>query len=120
MAETICTMKTELPMASKTVTVSVIDTTTRIRMPVRTMFEPTIKGHSRLTSPSYAFLIENKDLGAKILFDLGTQRKWREQAPSVVSMIDENGWDVSVEKDVADILQEHGLPLSSVNAIIWR
>ncbi|KAF2739156.1 hypothetical protein EJ04DRAFT_484632 [Polyplosphaeria fusca] len=111
--------KINIPQSSNTAIVRAIDTTTRIRMPVGTMFEPNIKGHTRLTSPSYSFLIENERSGRKVLFDLGTQKKWREQAPSVVSMIDECGWDVTVEKDVADILQEHGLPLASINSIIW-
>lgn len=89
-------------------------------MPVGTMFEPTIKGHTKLTSPSYSFLVENERLGAKVLFDLGTQKKWEELAPAVVSMIKESGWDVEVEKDVADILREHGVSLAAINAIIWR
>jgi hypothetical protein len=89
-------------------------------MPVGTMFEPTIKGHTRLRSPSYAFLIENESLGSKVLFDLGTQKNWKEQAPSVVSMIEEASWEVTVEKDVAEILREHGVSLSEINAIIWR
>lgn len=112
--------KIEIPPASNTVTVRVIDTTTCIYMPVGNMFEPAIKGHTRLASPSYSFLIENESLGIKLLFDLGTQKKWREQAPAVVKMIDESGWDVRVEKDVADILQEHGVPLAAIKAIIWR
>lgn len=110
----------EFPSSSNTVIVRVIDTTTRIYMPIDNMFEPAIKGHTRLSSPSYSFLVESESLGRKVVFDLGTQKEWREQAPSVVSMIDENGWDVRVEKDVAGILQEHGVSLDSVEAIIWR
>jgi hypothetical protein len=89
-------------------------------MPVGTMFHPVIKGHSKLASPSYSFLIENEKHGGKVLFDLGTQKRWREQAPSIVSMIGEFGWDVHVEKDVADILKENGLSLAAIDAIIWR
>ncbi|KAF2111506.1 beta-lactamase-like protein [Lophiotrema nucula] len=111
--------KVEIPPSSNTVTVRVIDTTTRIRMPVGTMFDPPIKGHTRLASPSYSFLIENEHLGGKVLFDLGTQKLWKEQAPGVVSMIEEFEWDVTVEKDVADILQEHGVPLAAIDAIVW-
>jgi hypothetical protein len=119
-AQAVAVPKIEIPPASNTVTVRVIDTTTRIYMPVGTMFEPTIKGHTRLSSPSYSFLIENECLGGKVLFDLGTQKRWKEQAPGVVSMIEESGWDVKVEKDVADILQEYGVPLAAIDAIIWR
>ena len=120
MAQAAATPKIEIPSSPNTVTVRVIDTTTRIYMPVGTAFEPTIKGHTRLSSPSYSFLIENEHLGKKVLFDLGTQKPWREQAPSVVSMIDKCGWDVKVEKDVAEILREHGVSLAAIDAIIWR
>ncbi len=30
------------------------------------------------------------------------------------------GWDVSVEKDVAEILQDGGVDLGGVEGIIWR
>jgi hypothetical protein len=35
-------------------------------------------------------------------------------------MIKESGWEVHVEKNVADILEENGIQLSAINAIIWR
>lgn len=110
----------EIPVSPNTVTVRVIDTTTRISFPMGTMFDPLIKGHSKFSSPSYSFLVENERLGRKVLFDLGTQRKWEEQAPSIVKMIKEYKWDVQVEKDVAEILEENEVKLDTVEAIIWR
>lgn len=62
-------------------------------MPVGTMFDPPIKGHDMLTSPSYYFLIEHEHLRRKVLHDLGVQREWEEQAPSVVDMIKEYKWE---------------------------
>jgi hypothetical protein len=109
-----------IPASSSTVTVRVIDTTGRIYMPVGTMFDPTIKGHTKLASPSYSFLIEHEGLGSKILFDLGIQKNWQDQAPDVVNMIKESGWDVHVEKNVADILEENGIQPAVIDAIIWR
>ncbi|KFZ23479.1 hypothetical protein V502_02036 [Pseudogymnoascus sp. VKM F-4520 (FW-2644)] len=109
----------EIPASSNIVTVRVIDTTTRLHMHVGTMFDPLIKGHTTLASPSYSFLIENERLERKVLYDLGTQRKWQEQAPCVVDVIKTYGWDVRVEKDVADILEEHRVSLSAIEAIMW-
>ena len=109
------TPNVEVPASSETVTVRVIDTTTRIYMPVGNMFDPIIKGHTKLASPSYSFLIENERLGSKILFDLGAEKTWKADASFA-----EMGWDVHVEKDVAEILVEHGIPLISINAIVWR
>lgn len=110
----------DVPASANTVVVSVIDTTTRLHMPVGSMFDPPIKGHTTLASPSYSFLIEHESLGRKVLFDMGVQRKWEEQAPSVVDMIKTYKWDVRVEKDVAEILEEHGIKLATIDAIIWR
>jgi len=119
-AETAQLPQLEIPTFSNTVMVRIIDTTTRLHMPVGTMFEPPMKGHTTLASPSYSFLIENERLGSKVLFDLGVQRNWQDQAPSVVEMIKDLEWDVRVEKDVAGILEGHGIPLSSIDAIMWR
>jgi hypothetical protein len=112
--------KLEIRVSSTTVTVSVIDTTTRLHMAVGTMFSPSIKGHTKLASPSYSFLVEHDRLGSKILFDLGVRKNWQEQAPVIVDMIKEFGWDVRVEKNVAEILEEHGIPLTAIDTIIWR
>ncbi|KFY35921.1 hypothetical protein V494_05478 [Pseudogymnoascus sp. VKM F-4513 (FW-928)] len=78
----------EIPASSNIVTVRVIDTTTRLHMPVGSMFDPVIKGHTTLASPSYSFLIENERLERKVLYDLGTQQKWQEQAPCVVDILE--------------------------------
>jgi hypothetical protein len=112
--------KFEIPASSNIVTVRVIDTTTRLHMAVGTMFEPTIKGHTKLASPSYSFLIEHEQLESKLLFDLGVQKDWQDQAPVVVDMIKEFEWDIQVDKDVAEILQEGKIPLTKIDAIIWR
>ena len=119
-ARTATTSNVELPVSPNTVTVRVIDSTTRIHMPVGTMFEPPIKGHNRLTSPSYSFLIENESLGSKVLFDLGTRKDWREALPGIVEMLENFKWELTVEKDVAEILQEHKVSLDTIDAIIWR
>jgi hypothetical protein len=109
-----------IPESANTVTVRVIDTTLRIHMPVGTMFEPQIKGHTKLASPSFSFLIEHEKSNRKLLYDLGVQKNWEEQAPEIVDQIKREGCEIEVEKDVAGILTEHGMPLGDIEAIIWR
>lgn len=55
-----------------------------------------------------------------MLFDLGVQKDWEAQAPSTVEMIRDEGWDVRVEKDVNEILEEGGVSGGDIEAIIWR
>lgn len=110
----------QIPASTQTVTVRVIDTTLRIHMPVGTMFDPLIKGHTKLASPSFSFLIEHEKSGRKILYDLGVQKNWEDQAPEIVDQIKSEGCQIEVEKDVAEILTDHGMPLKEVEAIIWR
>jgi hypothetical protein len=110
-----------IPLSSKdeAVTVRVIDTTLRINMEIGEMLQPKFPGHTHLCSPSYSFLVEHSS-GRKVLFDLGVQKDWENQAPDVVEMIKECGWTVEVEKDVAQILKENDVKLDGVEAIIWR
>lgn len=109
-----------VPTSSSTVTVRVIDTTTTIILGIGTMMKPNIPGHTHLVCPSYSFLIENPSSGRKVLFDLGVQKEWEKQAPVVVDMIRKYGWTVSVEKDVAEILEDGGVRRDEVEGIIWR
>jgi hypothetical protein len=102
------------------VTVRVIDTTTRIIMEIGQMLQPKVPGHDNFCSPSYSFLVEHGPSGRKVLFDLGVQKDWENLDPEVVDMIKEFGWSVEVEKDVAEILEEHGVLTGGVEAIIWR
>lgn len=69
--------------------------------------------------PSFAFLIEHGPSGKKILFDLGLRKRFRELPPAIKHFLETAGWDVRVEKDVADILEEGGIPPSDIDAVVW-
>ena len=88
-------------------------------MPTGTMFDPPIKGHTKLSSPSYSFLIEHESLERKVLFDMGAPKNWH-TVPELVEEFKESRWDIQVEKDVAEILEEHGVLANDIDAMIWR
>lgn len=71
------------------------------------------------TLPSWSFLIEHSS-GQKALFDLGVPKDWHSLAPSVVDPLESRGWDITVDKEVIDILQEDGIAADQINSIIWR
>ncbi|CAE6438746.1 unnamed protein product [Rhizoctonia solani] len=108
-----------IPASDHVVRLSIIDTTTRMKGLASSMFfEPALKGHEYLSAPAYGFLIEN-EAGIKILFDMGIPQKWKDTAPTMVDLVRNLGWDISVTKNVSDILVEHGIALDSISTIIW-
>ncbi|KIW92958.1 uncharacterized protein Z519_06807 [Cladophialophora bantiana CBS 173.52] len=70
------------------------------------------------THPSWSFLIENPS-GTRVLFDLGIAVDWRQYAPVVSRRITTNGWHITADRSVADIIEDAGVPRESINSIIW-
>ncbi len=109
-----------IPSSEATVNVHIIDTTSRIKnIPSSLFVEPPIKGLDYLDCPAFSFLIENPG-GRKVLFDLGVRKDWKNLAPRIADRIRGGGWQITVEKDVAEILREGGVKLGDIEAIIWR
>lgn len=69
--------------------------------------------------PTWSFLVES-DTGRKALFDLGVPPNWRDFAPVVTDRLFTSGWEISAKKHVAEILQDEGVDLSSINSVVWR
>ncbi|CAE6421085.1 hypothetical protein ACGC1H_006694 [Rhizoctonia solani] len=109
-----------IPHSENTVKLSIIDTTSRVKgPPTNVFFEPVIKGFEVMDCPAYAFLIEHEQSNSKLVFDLGVSKYWRNGPPVIAKRALELGWDISAPKTVAEILVEHGVPLESINAVIW-
>ncbi|KAL8779003.1 MAG: hypothetical protein Q9213_007152 [Squamulea squamosa] len=109
-----------IPESASAVDVSIINTTSRIRgIPAETFMEPKIKGYHAIDCPAYSFLIEHEKSHQKVLFDLGVRKDWENLAPNISARINEQGWSVTVEKGVVDILMDCGVEPKSINAIIW-
>ncbi|KAK5048617.1 hypothetical protein LTR84_005708 [Exophiala bonariae] len=102
----------------KTVSVSIIDTTSRIgNVPLELLVTPPIPDFSRLGAvPSWSFLIEHESSGKKALFDLGIPPDWQNMSPAISTF---PGWDISAQKNTIDILEANGISGSQINSIIW-
>lgn len=81
---------------------------------------PEYKGFDYLDCPAFSFLIEHPSTGRKLLFDLGVRKDWENLPQSIVKRIEGGGWEVSIEKGVAEILQKGGVDPKDIEAIIWR
>ena len=110
-----------IPDSKSTVNVHIINSTSRIKgIPCSMFMTPTYKGFDYLDVPAFCFLIENQSSGRKLLFDLGVRKDWENLPAPVVKRIKDGGWTVTVEKGVAEILQDGGVAPEDIEAIIWR
>ncbi|VTT69224.1 unnamed protein product [Fusarium fujikuroi] len=70
------------------------------------------------SSPSLSFLIEHQS-GRKLVFDLGIRKDYNNYSPSIVKYLPTTKYTIEVAGNVADILQENGVPLTEIEAVIW-
>lgn len=108
-----------IPSSDATVQVSIIDTTSYIRGIKGSAFlENSIPAFEGLNCPAYSFLIQHPS-GRKFLFDLGVRKHWHDLAPNLVKRLKSTGWDITVQKDVDEILKDEGIGPEEINGIIW-
>jgi hypothetical protein len=113
----------KIPSSNNTVTVRVIDSTAFGKGPAKLVFSPRIPGHETMEFPCFSFLISNEAKNKHVLFDIGIRKDYWNLAPAVASRItgDNPLFKVDVEKNVADILDEGAVGVSSkdIDSVIW-
>lgn len=108
-----------LPESTSVVDVSIINTSTDIVVHAWSMVEPVQDGHEYLNLPTFAFLIQNKSQGKSVMFDLGCRKDWWNSAPAAINLVIECIPGLRIEKGVDEILQEGGIDLDQLDAVIW-
>jgi glyoxylase-like metal-dependent hydrolase (beta-lactamase superfamily II) len=107
------------PSQDHTVKVSIINGALS-HLPAGLLVEPTIKGHEDIRLANYSFLIESSHRDKKIIFDLAFMKDFDDRMPPALKRIFEGGpGGVDATYDIPDTLVQHGLPLSTINEIIW-
>jgi hypothetical protein len=86
---------------------------------------PGLKGFETFDVLAFAFLITHTDnkTGSerKILFDLGPPKNWEDDLPkAVVDRVKTWGAEISMDRYTSEVLEENGIALDSIEAIIWR
>ncbi|KAJ7258722.1 beta-lactamase-like protein [Mycena haematopus] len=80
---------------------------------------PVVPGHESITVPMLAFLVEHKQSNTRLMFDLGI-RKDPQNTPPIISVPFAAGIaQLEPYKDIATLLQEGGINLTSINTVIW-
>ncbi|KAI4245863.1 MAG: hypothetical protein LQ352_006508 [Teloschistes flavicans] len=109
-----------IPESTSTVDVHIINSTSRMRgIPTTLMMETHIPNFDTFDCPAFSFLIEHSKSHQKVLFDLGVRKDWQNFSARIVQRLTEGGWQVEVQKGVADILKDQKVDLKSINAVIW-
>jgi hypothetical protein len=110
----------EVPPGEVALTVKLINPVNFGPAIVNRFMEPPIPGvEKKRPGPVLTFLLEHPS-GKKLLFDLGIRKDYHNYAPSVANYIPTTKYDIQVTKNVIDILEENGIPGSSIDGVIWR
>ena len=114
-----------IPPSEHIVSVRIIDSTTLVHnVPMAAFVVPPIAGHATSSMPAYSFLIEHTSPDSqqtrRLVFDLAARKDWWNLAPAQVARIKRGGWEPNVEKNVAEVLDDGGVPRGSIEAVIWR
>lgn len=114
-----------IPISDNTVDVSIIDTTSHIRIDTARFFGPEIRGNETLQACCYSFLIQhhnpfNPSKYDTLIFDLGVRKDYENSPKVLTDMLKYLPSDaVKVEKSVSTILEENGVALDTVGGVIW-
>lgn len=100
---------------------SIIETGARLTsIPIAAFFGPPLEGFDVLPpSPAWSFLIESST-GRKALFDLSISKNLENSPPAIFEQMEQMKARIDAPKDVAQVLREGGIPLESIESIVWR
>ncbi|KAF8200033.1 hypothetical protein K438DRAFT_1759064 [Mycena galopus ATCC 62051] len=75
--------------------------------------------HDTILLPLHSFLIEHTISGRRFMFDIGMRNDPLNLAPSVASFFQSGVYSVGPFKDITELLEEGGIPLQSIETVIW-
>lgn len=108
----------DLPKSESCCKLCIIDTTCDITVPPSLLVEPEIEGWDWINLPTYSFYIQHESSGREFLFDLGARKDWYNHVPSIKGLLEGHVPGLRISKDVLDIVQEGGIDVSRIEALI--
>jgi hypothetical protein len=110
----------QLPKGSETVTVKLINPINFGPAIIKRFMAPMVTGLETFkSSPSLCFLIEHPS-GRKLVWDLGIREDYNNYASSIANYLPSTNYDFHFNKGVASTLEESGIALKDIEAVIWR
>ncbi|KAJ6591507.1 hypothetical protein DFH09DRAFT_878155, partial [Mycena vulgaris] len=81
---------------------------------------PIPPGRDTFDIPVHSFLIEHKPSNSRLMFDLGVRKDPSNYAPAIATLFTAGLYSVPSDfKDIGELLEQGGIPLESINAVIW-
>ncbi|KAJ7722302.1 beta-lactamase-like protein [Mycena maculata] len=115
-----CAARVHIPSSKSTVDVKVINVANFTAPLAGAVFQPVLPGHEVLSIPMHAFLVEHGTSGKRLMFDLGMRSDPQNLAPSISSLFFKTGvYSAAPFKDITELLNEGGIPLDSIETVIW-
>ncbi|KAJ7604147.1 hypothetical protein FB45DRAFT_957998 [Roridomyces roridus] len=112
-----------IPHSSATVSVKVFNVGfLELINATHTFANPVVPGHESVTFPMYSFLIEHntsKSHQTRHMFDLGIRKDPENLAPAFSTAITAGLASLKEDKDITEQLEDGGIPLTSIDAVIW-
>ncbi|MCJ1451886.1 hypothetical protein MMC28_002226 [Mycoblastus sanguinarius] len=91
----------------------------QIVVPAKAFVRPVQKGHETMNMPTFAFLIENKKLAKKIMFDLGCRKDWWNLTPAAQDSVTSGIPALHVPKSINEVLREGGMDDKKIDGVVW-
>ncbi|KAJ7626806.1 hypothetical protein FB45DRAFT_1081614 [Roridomyces roridus] len=114
-----------IPTSSATVDVRVFNVGfNHLTNATHTFATPVVPGHESVVFPMYSFLIEHKAARSgettRLMFDLGIRKDPENLAPGIGAFYASGlAFVTGEDKDITEQLEDGGIPLSSIDAVIW-
>jgi hypothetical protein len=81
---------------------------------------PVLPGHESAIFPMYSFLVEHKSSQKRLMFDLGIRKDPENTSPAFASAFSSGFAQLEPYKNITILLQNGGINLTSVDAVVWR
>lgn len=120
MANNSTELPVNIPAGVECVQVKLIDICSISNVGTKSLFAPPVPGFDKIGSaPSFIFLLEHPS-GKRVLFDLGIRKDWENLHPVVAERLQAGTHTLTVEKDIDEFLDGHGIGKEKIDGVVWR
>ncbi|KAJ6561857.1 beta-lactamase-like protein [Mycena capillaripes] len=109
-----------IPASTATVDVRVFNAANMSLLGVANDFiAPVLPGHENGDFVQFSFLVEHKKSQTRFMFDLGVRGDPQNSVPGIAGFFAAGLIQLEQPRDIPEQLVDGGIPLSSINAVIW-